>query len=78
VLRAAGLALVAFHVGSQVRHLTEWWGHEVNVDFRFFEPPDIIRAIEGAGFGVEVRLERTSYPEEIETRRAYLLARRRT
>jgi hypothetical protein len=27
------------------------------------------------GFGVEARLERTSYPDEVETRRGYLLAR---
>jgi ubiquinone/menaquinone biosynthesis C-methylase UbiE len=78
VLRPSGLVLVAFHVGTEVRHLAEWWGHEVDVDFRFFEPPDVAEAMEGAGLRVEVRLERTSYPEEIETRRAYLLARRRT
>jgi SAM-dependent methyltransferase len=77
VLRPSGLLLVAFHVGSEVRHRAEWWGHAVDVDFRFFEPPDIAETLEAAGFVVEVRLERTSYPEEIETRRAYLLARRK-
>jgi ubiquinone/menaquinone biosynthesis C-methylase UbiE len=76
VLRPSGLVLVAFHIGSEVRHTAEWWGHAVDVDFRFFEPPDIVEALEAAGFAVEVRLERTRYPEEIETRRAYLLARR--
>lgn len=76
VLRPSGLLLVAFHIGSEVRHTAEWWGHAVDVDFRFFEPPDIAEALEAAGFVVEARLERTSYPEEIETRRAYLLARR--
>ena len=29
-----------------------------------------------AGFAVTARLERTSYPGEVETRRGYLLARR--
>jgi SAM-dependent methyltransferase len=77
VLRPSGLLLVAFHIGSEVRHTAEWWGHAVDVDFRFFEPPDIAETLEAAGFAVEVRLERTSYPEEIETRRAYLLARRK-
>ncbi len=76
VLRPSGLLLVAFHIGSEVRHTAEWWGHAVDVDFRFFQPPDIAEALEAAGFIVEARLERTSYPEEIETRRAYLLARR--
>jgi ubiquinone/menaquinone biosynthesis C-methylase UbiE len=77
-LRPFGLVLVAFHVGSEVRHLADWWGHEVDVDFRFFEPNDVIELLEGAGFAVEARLERTSYPEEVNTRRAYVLARRRT
>jgi ubiquinone/menaquinone biosynthesis C-methylase UbiE len=76
VLRPAGLLLASFHVGSEVRHWSQWWGHEVDVDFRFFEPQDVAEAVEGAGFHVEMRLERTSYPEEVETRRAYLLARR--
>lgn len=76
VLRPQGLFLVSFHVGSEVRHLGEWWGHAVDVDFRFFEPPDIADAIERSGFRTEMRLERVSYPREVETRRAYLLARR--
>jgi SAM-dependent methyltransferase len=76
VLRPRALFLVAFHIGSEVRHLAEWWGREVDVDFRFFEPPDIAQAMERAGFRVEMHLERLSYPQEAETRRAYLLARR--
>ncbi|HUC38425.1 MAG TPA: methyltransferase domain-containing protein [Acidimicrobiales bacterium] len=76
VLRPSGLLLVSFHVGSEVRHLTEWWGHEVDVDFRFFEPEDVIEPLESAGFTVEAKLERVNYPQEVETRRAYLLARR--
>lgn len=76
VLRSGALFLVAVHVGSEVRHLAEWWGHAVDVDFRFFQPPDIAEAIERAGFRIEMRLERLSYPGEVETRRAYLLARR--
>ena len=76
VLRPGGLFLVAFHIGAEVRHLDEWWGHAVDVDFRFFQPPEIAGAIERAGFQIEMRLERVSYPGEVETRRAYLLARR--
>ena len=76
VLRPGGLFLVAFHIGAGVRHLDEWWGRAVDVDFRFFQPSEIAGAIEGAGFQTEMRLERVSYPGEVETRRAYLLARR--
>jgi ubiquinone/menaquinone biosynthesis C-methylase UbiE len=76
VLRPSGLLLVAFHIGSQVRHVTDWLGHEVDVDFRFLEAAHVTEAIEGAGLAVEAQLERTNYPEENETRRGYLLARR--
>ena len=77
VLRPGGLVLVSFHVGSEVRHLDQWWGQDVDVDFRFLEVADVAEAMERAGFGVEARLERTSYAEEVDTRRAYLLGRRR-
>jgi ubiquinone/menaquinone biosynthesis C-methylase UbiE len=76
VLRPSGLALVAFHVGSEVRHLDQWWGVEVDVDFRFLEMPHVAEVARHAGFAVEAQLERISYPGEAETRRGYLLARR--
>jgi SAM-dependent methyltransferase len=76
VLRPAGLALVSFHLGSEVRHLAEWWGVAVDVDFRFLEMADVAAALQRAGFGVEARLERANYPGEVETRRGYLMARR--
>ncbi len=76
VLRPSGLCLVSFHVGSSVRHLSEWWGHEVDLDFCFLEPQGVVESLEAAGFVLEAKLERVSYPEEAETRRAYLLSRR--
>ncbi|MFD5320446.1 class I SAM-dependent DNA methyltransferase [Streptomyces sp. NPDC127098] len=76
VLRPAGLLLVSFHVGEETRHLDEWWGHDVDVDFHFLDPARIVTLLEAAGFTVEARLERAAYPTEVETRRAYLLARR--
>jgi SAM-dependent methyltransferase len=76
VLRPGGLFLVSFHVGSEVRHIDQWWGHAVDLDGRFYEPPEIATALESAGFSVQANLERVNYPDEGETRRAYLLARR--
>lgn len=76
VLRPGGLVLIAFHVGTEVRHLEEWWGHAVDVDFRFCQPTEIASAMERAGLTTEMTLERVSYPGEVDTRRAYLLARR--
>ncbi|MEU6374937.1 class I SAM-dependent methyltransferase [Streptomyces sp. NPDC046909] len=76
VLRPSGLLLLSFHIGEEIRHVDEWWGHDVDVDFRFLDPTRIAEQLEAAGFTVEMRLERTHYPHEVETRRAYLLARR--
>jgi SAM-dependent methyltransferase len=78
VLRPSGLLLVSFHVGREVRHRDELWGRDVDLDFRFLEPDDVSEALAGCGLEEEARLERRNYPEEVETRRAYLLARRRS
>lgn len=77
VLEPSGLLLVSFHMGLEVRHLSDWWGHPVDIDFRFLEPDGVIPRLEQSGLAVEARLERQNYPDEVETRRAYLLARRR-
>ncbi len=76
VLRPGGLALLAFHIGSEVRHFSEWLGHEVDVDFRFYEPDDVAALLRAAGFTLRARLERGAYPAEVGTCRAYLLAAR--
>ncbi|MCM2416926.1 class I SAM-dependent methyltransferase [Streptomyces sp. RKAG293] len=76
VLRPSGLLLLSFHIGEEVRHLDEWWGHDVDVDFRFLAPSHIAGLLEEAGFDVTMRMERASYATEVDTRRAYLLARR--
>lgn len=76
VLRPGGLFLAAFHIGSEVRHQDHWLGHEVDLDFRFLEPDVVATALAETGLDVEMRLERVCYPGEVETRRAYLLARR--
>lgn len=76
VLRPGRNFLVAFHIGAEVRHLDEWLGQAVDVDFRFYQPAEIAAALEHAGFQTEMSLERVSYPGEVNTRRAYLLARR--
>ena len=76
VLRPGGLALLAFHVGTEVRHFSEWLGHDVDVDFRFHQPGDVVARLEAARFTLQARLERRAYPAEVDTRRAYLLAAR--
>jgi SAM-dependent methyltransferase len=77
VLRPGGVALVSSHVGDEVRHLDEWHGERVDLDFRFLQPDSLGRALAGAGLVVEATLEREPIPDvEEETRRAYLVARR--
>ena len=77
VLRSGGRLLLAYHVGDEIRHLAEWWGHTVDLDFHFFATADVVRWLEAAGFVVEARVEREPYsPPEVATRRGYLLARK--
>jgi SAM-dependent methyltransferase len=77
VLRPGGLLLAGFHRGEEVRHLDEWWGHPVALDFRFHEPAEITGVLTDAGFEVERIVERDPYPGvEVETKRFYVLALR--
>jgi ubiquinone/menaquinone biosynthesis C-methylase UbiE len=71
-----GMVVVAFHVGEEVRHVTDWWGHGVDLDFRFLETDAVQGHLERAGLTVEAVLERSPYAQEVATRRAYVLARR--
>jgi ubiquinone/menaquinone biosynthesis C-methylase UbiE len=75
VLRPSGRVLVAFHIGTETRRVTEWWGHEVDVDFHFHDAGTVAGALTDAGFDVEARLERAPYPQENQTQRCYVLAR---
>ncbi|MFJ9808523.1 class I SAM-dependent methyltransferase [Streptomyces sp. NPDC101158] len=76
VLRPGAPLLVSFHIGDEVKNLTEWWGHDVDVDFHFLDPAAVAAALREAGFRIEAVLDRAPYAHEAETQRAYLLARR--
>jgi SAM-dependent methyltransferase len=76
VLTANGLLLLSFHIGTETRHLDEWWEQPVALDFHFFEVSEMRAALTDAGFLTFATLEREPIPEiEVETRRAYLLSR---
>lgn len=82
VLRPGGHALVAFHVrdaeihAGQARTLTEWWGNDVELTFRFLDPDEETRALAGAGLTVTARLDRSPDSRvEHASDRTYLLAR---
>jgi SAM-dependent methyltransferase len=75
VLRPGGLLLLAFHIGDDVVHLDEWWGHPVSVDFIFFRTEEIAGYLREAGFQVVEVVEREPYPEvEHPSQRAYVLS----
>jgi ubiquinone/menaquinone biosynthesis C-methylase UbiE len=76
VLAGGGLLLLAAHAGEERRHLAEWFGAEVDVSFRFFDPAWLGAELERAGFAVESLTRREPYPGvEVATPRAYFLAR---
>lgn len=77
LLRPGGLLLLTFHIGADVVHRDEWWGHAVDVDFLLFEPNEMAGYLTAAGFEIEEIIERDPYPEvEHPSRRTYIFARR--
>jgi ubiquinone/menaquinone biosynthesis C-methylase UbiE len=77
VLTNRGLLMLSIHVGNEVRHVDEFLGQAVSLDFRFMETSDLETALEDAGFEVMMTLERRPYePYESPTRRGYILARK--
>jgi SAM-dependent methyltransferase len=76
-LQPGGLLFLAFHIGDEVLHRDEWWGHEVDIDFILFTSAEMIGYLEAAGFDVEETIERDPYPDvEHPSRRAYIVARK--
>ena len=76
VLAGGGLLLLAVHAGEETRQLAEWFGAEVDVLFRFFDPAWLGAELERAAFAVESLTRREPYPgAEVATPRAYFLAR---
>lgn len=78
-----GWLLISFHVSmsdqapGSVKHLDDWWGHEVDVDFYFLDPADIETGLTEAHFRTMPRMEREPWPDvEAQSRRCYLLAHR--
>lgn len=78
-LRPGGWLAVAVHLGPEVRHLTEWWDHEVDVDFTLHDRADVLDAFAVAGLVDVEWYVRSPIPgAEVETERLYVLARRPT
>jgi ubiquinone/menaquinone biosynthesis C-methylase UbiE len=77
VLQPGGLLVLAFHLGTEVLHLEEWWGQPVSADFIYFQAPEMQAYLQAAGFLIEDLIERPPYPDvEHQSHRAYILARK--
>lgn len=74
VLRDEGVLLLTFHIGKEQIHRDEWWGKAVSLDFLFFETAEIKSHLEQAGFELSEVIERGPYPDEYQSRRAYIFA----
>jgi SAM-dependent methyltransferase len=77
VLRPGGLLLLAFHIGDDLIHRDELWGHEVKIDFLLFRPDEMAGYLRSAGFEIEEIVLRDPYPDvEHQSRRAYIFAQK--
>ncbi len=48
-LAPGGWLVLAMHAGTEVRHMDEWFGHEVDLDFVLHDRADVVRTVEAAG-----------------------------
>ena len=75
-----GIVLIAVHLGQEgdaTVHADEMLGVGVDMDFRYFDAGWLVGEIKEAGFELVARLVRAPYPDvEVQTTRAYLMARR--
>ena len=77
VLSPRGVLLIPFHIGREMLHKDEFLGHEVSLDFHFFETEEMKSYLTEAGFEIEEAIERDPYPDvEFPSRRAYIFARK--
>lgn len=78
VLRPNGFALIAFHLGTEVLHTTELWGHEVDLDATFLTTAEVTCRLADAGFKIESAEERGPYHPDVEYQsfRGYILAKK--
>jgi hypothetical protein len=76
-LRSGGWLVLALHTGAEVRTLTEWFDHEVDVDVVLHDPADVVAIVEQAGLSGIEWYHRGPLTERGEsTERLYVLARK--
>jgi len=48
-LRTNGWLVLALHTGADIRTVTNWFGHEIDLDFVLHDPAEILATVERAG-----------------------------
>jgi uncharacterized protein YceH (UPF0502 family) len=76
-LAPGGWLVLGLHAGAEVRHLDEWFGHEVDLDIVLHEPSSVVGLVEAAGLvDVEWYLRGPLAARGETTRRLYVVGRR--
>jgi len=77
LLKPGGVLLLAFHIGDEIKHLDEWWGKSVNLDFAFYRPAEMEAWSREAGYELEETLVRDPNPAvEVATQRGYVFVKK--
>lgn len=76
-LRPDGWLVIALHAGAEVRIVTDWFGHEIDLDVVLHDPAEIVAAVERAGLAdIEWYHRGPSTARGETTQRLYVLARK--
>lgn len=77
-LRSNGWLVLALHAGAEVRTITDWFGHEVDLDFVLHDTAGVVATVEQAGLVDVEWYQRGPLAARGETtQRLYVLARKR-
>jgi uncharacterized protein len=78
-LAPGGWLVLGMHAGAEVRHLDEWFGHEVDLDFVLHEPAFVVGVVDAAGLvDLEWYLRGPLTARGETTQRLYVVGRRPT
>jgi uncharacterized protein YceH (UPF0502 family) len=78
-LAPGGWLVLGMHAGAEVRHLDEWFGHEVDLDFVLHEPAFVVGVVEAAGLAdIEWYLRGPVTARGETTQRLYVVGRKLT
>ena len=76
-LRANGWLVLALHTGAEVRTATDWFGHEIDLDFVLYDPAEVLAIVEQTGLLDIEWYQRGPFTARGETtQRLYVVARK--